>query len=146
MWQRGLLAADSGSYTTQDEELLARIHLAETAGALRYLRARGTLDGLAVEMKTKTGRRSRLTKAGYEKWRMLRSQDALAFFQSKDIGAVDAFKLKDLEGRPLFEKDGQLSEPGQTVLNLVIADLEAHWVTASGEVLGNRPPPKRKTP
>jgi len=77
---------------------------------------------------------------------MLRTQGALQFFQSKEIGAKDAFLLKDLDGNLIFEKDGFLSLKGQALYNLIIAGLEAHWVTPSGEVLGNRPPPRRKTP
>src|SRR5579883_10943 len=96
MWQRRLIPPDSGSFTPQDEDLLAKVHEAEAAGAVRYLRARGPLGGLIVELRGKYGKTPRLTKAGYERWRMMRTQDAIRFFQSKDIGAVDAFKLKDL--------------------------------------------------
>lgn len=146
MWQRGLIPSDSQSFTPQDEELLAKIHQAETAGAVRLLKARGAYGGFVVELKTSEGRRQRLTKAGYERWRVLRTQDALAFFQSRDIGVRDALRLKDLDGNPLFDKDAMLTPQGQTVYNLAIANLEAHWVTFTGEVLGNRPPPKKKSP
>jgi len=36
MWQRGILVADSQNYSAADEELLARMHLAEGSGAVGF--------------------------------------------------------------------------------------------------------------
>jgi hypothetical protein len=144
MWQRGVIPPDRQSFTPAEREVLAEMRQSEVSGAIRYLKNRGPIGGLVVEMRTKEGKFARLTKAGYERWRLLRTQEALDFFQSKDIGAKDAFQLKDLEGRALFGKDGKLSPRGQTVYNLIITNTEAHWVLPNGQILGNRPPPKKK--
>ena len=150
MWQRRILPPETDRWGPEEEALLARIRSAEGAGAVSLLRSRaGKLGGLLVTHKPAGGpSRLRLTKAGFDRYLLIRSQEALRYFESKGTDAKWAFALKDLEGRKVFGPEGRLTEAGEAVYNRVLAGQEARWKAPSGEVLGNRPPrrPDGKSP
>jgi hypothetical protein len=144
MWQRRVLPADIMQWNPEDMVLLERIRRAEAAGALNLLRHRFMgLKGLAVEYRP-VGASSawRLTKEGYQRYVFVRSQDALQYFDGKEIGAKDAFKLMDLDGSKLFDSTGLLTDAGEALFDRVQAGLEAFWKNPAGVVAGNRRPPK----
>ncbi|MBI3551595.1 MAG: hypothetical protein HY077_03690 [Elusimicrobia bacterium] len=141
MWQRGLLPPDTVRWSPEDFSLLERVRRAEAAGAVVVLRRRlHGLKGLAVEFRPVGALvpQWRLTKSGYDRYLFLRSQDAIEYFDSRDIGAKWAFQLLDLDGNRLFEKNGQLTEAGENLYNRVQAGMEAQWKSPAGELFGNR--------
>lgn len=144
MSQRKLIAPEAQAWSTEDSALLGRMRRAEAAGAVAVMRRRvGGLQGLAVEHRAVGAVASslRLTKDGFARYLALRTQDALQYFESREIGAKLAFKLADVDGRPLFDGRGQLSEAGERVVDRARAGREAHWRLPSGEIAGNRRPP-----
>jgi hypothetical protein len=151
MWQRRVLPPDSSRWEPEDLTMLSRIRRADAAGAVRVLRLRvHGLKDLAVEYHPVGGTVTewRLTKEGFQRWLFLRSQDALDYFQTRDVLAKTAFQLTDLDGKKLFDKAGQLTEAGEEVYDRVQAGLEARWKMPNGEVQGSRrhPPGSAKTP
>jgi len=100
--------------------------------------------GLAVSSRRagSSAKRWRLTKEGYEKYLFSRSQDALDYFESKGVDAKWAFSLTDLKGRRLFDGGGLLTEAGESLYARLRAGRKAFWKTPSGEVMGNRRPPR----
>lgn len=144
MWDRRILPPDANSWSPEDLELLQRVRRAESAGALNVLRRRvGALGGLAAEYRPVGALSSslRLTKEGYERYLSLRTQDALAYLEEKEIGAKVAFKLTDIDNQPLFDARGLLTEAGDRIFSRARAGLEAHWKMPNGAIMGNRRPP-----
>jgi hypothetical protein len=148
MWQRGILGPDMNQWSPEDLALLLRMRRAEAAGALGLLRRRFlTLQGLALRDHPagESSARMRLTRAGYEKYIGIKSQEALRYFESKEVAAKWAYWLTGLDDRPLFDRStGLLTEAGEELYSAVLAKQPAFWRLRSGEVRGNRPlPPKR---
>lgn len=139
MWQRRILPTDSTSWSPEDMALLGRIRSAEKLGAFKLLRKRyGSLKPFTVVYKGST----RLTKPGYEKYLFTKSQDALRWFERREVPAKDAYQLKNEDGKPLFDGSGRLTEAGDVLYTRVVHNLPAYWVLPSGETQGNRPPKK----
>jgi hypothetical protein len=140
MWQRRILSMDATSWSPEDMALLKRIRGAEKLGAFPLLRKRfGTLKPYTVVHKGTT----RLTKPGYEKYLFAKTQDALRWFETREIPAKDAYQLKTEDGKPVFDGAGHLTEAGDVLYTRVLHNLPTYWVLPSGEVQGNRPPKRR---
>ncbi len=140
MWQRRILAPDANDWSPEDLRLLTRIREVEPE-ALRYLRSKErSRAGLIVEQKApgKRETRSRLTKEGYNRYLFRLSQDAVEFFGRKGVDAKFVFKLKDLEGRPLFAEGGILTEIGELIYTRGKLGMAVSWTTPSGTVMGTR--------
>jgi hypothetical protein len=151
MWQRRVLPPDAVRWTADDAMLLKRLRAADAAGAVDFLRRRlHGLKGLAVQNRPAGGLGAswRLTKEGYDRWKFLRAQDAVAYFDDQEVGAKSTFQLADADGKRLFEKNGLLTDEGEIVWSRIEAGRETHWKTPGGETLGNkrRPPPRPKEP
>jgi hypothetical protein len=151
LWQRRILPPDSSRWQPEDIALLERLRRAESADAVRMLRRRlHGLKDLAVEYRPVGGAVTewRLTKEGFTRYLFLRSQDALDYFDGKDIPAKTAFQLTDLDGKKLFDKSGLLTEAGEAVYDRAQDGLEARWKLPSGEIAGSRRRPHEsgKTP
>lgn len=148
LWQRHILSADMTSYGTQDLALLERVRAAESDGAFRLLRQTyHGLGGFAVsDHPGSASGRLLLTKEGFDRYLFLRSQQALAYFQTRDVEAKDAFRLKDEQDQPLFTPDGLLTEAGAALYARVRAGLEVRWKLPDGAVAGNRPHRPAKAP
>ncbi len=145
MWQRRILPPDAVEWTAEDMALLLRLRKADAAGAVGYLRKRlRSLKGLIVVYKPigSSETKLRLTREGYGRYLFFRSQEALGYFQKKDVDAKWAFSLSDLDGRLLFDANGLLTQPGEDLYNRALAGRETFWKTSGGDVLGNRPPPR----
>lgn len=143
MWQRRILPTDAAQWTPEDMALLRRLRNAEAAGAFSALKARfGGLKGMAAPHRPagSSETRLRLTKEGYDRYLRLRTQQALEYFEKKGVDAKWGFRLKDLQGRALFDSGGLLSEAGEDLYNRVLANREARWQAPNGEMFGNRPP------
>ncbi|MBI5624573.1 MAG: hypothetical protein HY924_12410 [Elusimicrobia bacterium] len=149
MWQRRILAADMSQPSPDDLRTLERMRTAEAGGAVEDLRLKAVpLAGLVAEiaLSGQAYKRSVLTKEGYERWLFLRSQDAIAFFEKKGVDAKWVFKLRDMDGRPLFRSGGRLTEAGDKVYTRASLGMKMFWLLPSGEAMGTRPPPKRQAP
>ncbi|MBI5882454.1 MAG: hypothetical protein HZB91_05050 [Elusimicrobia bacterium] len=149
MWQRRILGPDMNQPSPDDERVLGLVRKAEAAGAVEDLRAKGLpLAGLMVEARLAgdPAKRSMLTKEGYDRWVFLRSQDAVAFFERKGVDAKWVFKLRDMDGKPLFVAGGFLTEAGDKVYRRASLGMAMFWMLPSGEVMGTRPPPQRAQP
>ena len=147
MRQRKILSPDIDRWNPEDIALLLRLRRAEAAGAVERLKARGySLKNLVVVYKRpgSSNIRLRLTREGYERYRLAQSQEALAYFEAKGVEAKWAFYLKDMQDRLVFDPRGLLTETGEDLYSRVSAGKESHWKTPSGETFGNRPP--RSTP
>ncbi len=146
MWQRRILATDASQWSPEDMALLLRMRGAEAGDALAVLRRKfHTLKGFTVVHKTPgSGRiQVRLTKEGFDRYLATKTQDALLYFESRDVGAKWAYQLTDLKGLPLFHRgSGLLTEAGDALYTKAAAGQPAWWRTPNGEVQGNRPPPK----
>jgi hypothetical protein len=146
LWQRRLLPPDQGSWAPQDFELLQKIRAVEK-DAIAYLRRvpGGVRPWTA---KTPSGRASSaplLTKAGYERYLFLLSQDAIAYFEAKGAEAKWALKLRDWDDKPLFDGAGLVTDDGLRVYKRARLNLEVFWKSPNGDVFGTRRPPANQT-
>lgn len=141
MWQRRILPPDQDGWSPQDLALLQKIRRNEDE-ALRFLRSKfGGYRPWIAKPRPGVSEASRLTKEGWEKYSFLLTQDAIAYFESKGADAKDVFKLKDWEGRAVFDADGRATEDGARLYYRARAKLEAFWRGPDGRVYGTRRPP-----
>jgi hypothetical protein len=144
MWQRGILSPDANQWGPEDMALLQRIRQAEAAGALALLRQRLlSLKAFTVREKSPglAPPRIRLNRRGFDKYLMIRTQDALQYFEAKGVETKWAYGLTDLQGRSLFDRgSGMLSEAGEELYARVRQNAPVFWKTRAGDVMGNRPP------
>ena len=144
MWQRRLLPPDQRDWSPQDLELLRKIRRAEN-DALELLKKRfGTNRRWTVPVRAGSLSTRRLTKEGYEKYLFALTQDALGYFESKGADAKWAFKLRDMDGRPLFDGRGLITDEGALVYKLARLNREVFWKSPDGDVSGTRRPPAQK--
>jgi hypothetical protein len=145
LWQRRLLPPDQSSWAPQDFELLQRIravekeaiaYLKKTPGGVRPWTAKLPSGGALAAPK--------LTKAGYDRYEFLLSQDAIAFFESKGADAKWALKLHDWDDKPMFDGGGLLTPDGVSVYKRAKLNLEVFWKSPNGDVFGTRRPPAIK--
>lgn len=138
-WQRRIISTDASSWSPEDLALLQRIRGAERLGALPLLKKKfGSLKAFTVVHKGTT----RLTRPGYEKYLFLKSQDAVKWFEAKEVDAKWVYQLKDEKGKDVFDGNGLLTEDGDVLFTRVTHNLPTYWVLPSGERQGNRPPKK----
>ena len=145
LWQRRLLPPDQSSWAPQDFELLQKIRAAEK-DALAYLRRvpGGVRPWTAKPTSGRAHAAALLTKAGYERYLFLLSQDAIAYFESKGADAKWALKLRDWDDKPMFDGGGLVTDDGIRVYKRAKLNLEVFWKSPNGEVFGTRRPPANK--
>jgi hypothetical protein len=146
LWQRRLLPPDQSSWAPQDFELLQKIRAAEK-DAIAYLkRIPGGSRPWTAKPRSGGGAFSaaKLTKAGYERYEFLLSQDAIAYFESKGADAKWALKLRSWDDKPLFDGGGLLTDDGVRVYRLGRLNIEVFWKSPNGDVFGTRRPPANK--
>ncbi len=149
MWQRRILDSETTRWSPKDMALLQRIRWAEEWGALRVLEGKSrNLKGLVVARSAGVSQKSvaRLTREGFDRYLRIKTKRALAYFEKKGVDAKWVFSLKDIKGRPLFDKGGRLSEWGDVLYTRVSIGKPAFWETPWGEVMGNRPPKEMERP
>lgn len=150
MWQRGILGTDMNQWSPQDLGLLRRMRQAEAAGALGLLR-RHFLSWKGLVLRDRppgaSTSRLRLTQLGFEKYLELKSQEALIYFERKEVETKWAYFLTDLQGRALFDRgSGLLTEAGDELYSQALASRPTFWRLRTGEVRGNRPVPPELRP
>jgi hypothetical protein len=150
MWQRGILGTDMDQWSPEDQALLQRMRQAEALGALGLLRRHFlSTNGLVLRDRPagENATRLRLTRLGYEKYITIKSQEALQYFESKEIATKWAYWLTDLTGRPLFDRgSGLLTQAGEELYSQALANRPTFWKLRTGEVRGNRPVPLELRP
>jgi len=148
MWQRGILATDMNAWSPQDLALLQRMRQAEAAGAPGFLRRHlPSWQGLVLRDRTAGAARLRLTRLGFEKYLGIKSQEALQYFETKDIATKWAYWLTDIESRPLFDRDtGLLTAAGDALYSQARANQPVFWRLRTGAIQGNRPVPPQLQP
>jgi hypothetical protein len=146
LWQRRLLPPDQDSWSPQDFELLQKIRAAEK-DAIAYLKRApgGARPWTAKPASASSSVPGKLTKAGYERYLFLLSQDAIAYFEGKGADAKWALKLRDWDGKPMFDGGGLLTEDGVRVYRRAKINLEVFWKSPNGDVFGTRRPPANPT-
>ncbi len=97
----------------EDIKKFKALRAAEISGAVDYVRTKArSPKGLSVERKTPDGTKVLLTDAGYKAYVFLATRDAIAFFERQKIGLREIFKLRDLQGEPVFDAAGSLTPEG----------------------------------
>ncbi len=143
MWQRKVLSPESTQWSPEDMRLLLRVRRAESDGAIEFLKSRVGLAGYAVEHRP-AGKppKLRLTRPGLDRYWFLKTQEAIRFFEMREIDAKWIFGLQDLPGRALFTAGGLLTPEGEALYERARIGLPAHWRLPDGQVKGTtRPPP-----
>ncbi|MEI8191547.1 MAG: hypothetical protein WCI75_17670, partial [candidate division NC10 bacterium] len=145
MKRRRIVPPEQEDYSADDYTQLLRVREAESLGAFSLLREKlGTLKGCAIETHDAEGLPGVwLTLEGYRKYLFFKSQTARYYFETHGADAKDAFRLKDLRGKPLFDARGMLSQEGDAVYNHIQRGLPTWWRHPDGKVGGTvRPPPE----
>ena len=143
LWQRRILPPDQKMWSPDDFELLERIRRAEDdALALLRRKAGGSRPWTAKPRPGSMAGAPRLTKEGYERYLFLLTQDAIDYFESKGAGAKDVFRLKDWDGKALFDGRGRITEAGSAVYLRAKHNREVFWRGGDGAAFGTRRPPK----
>jgi hypothetical protein len=142
MWQRRIIGADATRWSAEEQVLLERMRRAEKGGAVGFLRKRGGLKGWVFE--SKPSGVPRLTKEGHERYVFLKSQEAVRYFESREVPAKSIFLLRDQAQQPLFEGEGTLTEAGEALFDLAASGQPAFWLTPEGLLQGNRRRPPTK--
>jgi hypothetical protein len=141
---------DMNQWSPEDMALLLRIRQAEASGALGLLR-RHFLSSKGLVLRDhpagKNSTRLRLTRLGYDKYISIKSQEALQYFEAKDVATKWAYWLTDIDGRPLFDRgSGLLTEAGDELYSRALDNRATFWKLRTGEVRGNRPVPPELRP
>lgn len=144
MWQRRILATDQTSWSPEDMHLLERMRSAERLGALGTLRRKlRTLKGYTVTHRPAGSDKAtiRLTRPGYDQYLLIKSQEAIQYFEGKEIPVRDVYKMTTPEGKLLFDaQTGHLTDAGDVLYTRALLNLPVQWKLPSGELGGNRPP------
>ena len=143
MWRRRLLPPDQDGWSPADLELLGRIRRAEK-DALAYLRRRpGGVRSWTAKPRPGADARPILTKEGYERYFFLLTQEAIDYFDSKGADAKVVFKLKDADGKPMFDGAGRITDEGARAYGRARLNMEVYWSAPDGQIFGTRRPPTK---
>ncbi len=114
--ERNIIDPVSTDFTAKDKELYLKIHNAEANNALEYLSQKyenNIPPGYIVERDAgKVYVRRMLTLTGYRALVAQLSKDAQDFFLKKAMDPGIVFALRDLQGRPMFDEAGHLTDFG----------------------------------
>jgi hypothetical protein len=146
MWRRRILPADQTAWSPADEELLRDIREAEPKALDLLRRTFGGYGPWAVRVH-RAGRLPviLLTVRGYDKYREVLTQDAIAYFTAKGAEAKWVFKLKDWDGKPMFDGNGLLTPAGERVYRLARDNRKVFWRDGAGQLYGTRRPPSAQS-
>lgn len=141
LWRRRVIPPDQGQFSMEDVNLLTRMQRAD-ADAVVYLKGKpGGYKPWTIMVQGKQKPAILLTKEGFERYRALATQDAIAFFENRGADAKWVLKFTDLDGKKLFDAQGRITEAGEKVWTRAKLNLEVFWKAPNGEVQGTRRPP-----
>lgn len=113
--QRYAPTSETSKVTEQERDLFFHIHQAEQRRGTDYLKNKIQPlppDYIVTLYKDTPIEREILTYSGYQTLQKHLGQDALSAFQKAGISAKDVFTLRDLKGKPIFDKNGYLTDEG----------------------------------
>ncbi|MDR1684295.1 MAG: tetratricopeptide repeat protein [Elusimicrobiota bacterium] len=114
--ERNIIDTFAASFSPMDLNTLKKILSVERDNGIGYLSSRynGRIpSGFVVERDLgKIYVRLMLTLPGYNALISQFSSDAKTFFLNQDIFAADIFKLRDLDGKDIFDEEGRLTTEG----------------------------------
>ena len=146
MWERGVIDKGTHEWEPEDLRLLDKMHEAERLRAFDVLRDKaGTLRGFAVHAPGSAHQTLWLTKAGYNQYFFLKSQQARKFFEQKGTDAKWVFGVRDAKGKKIFDVSGMLTKNGDDLFTRILLGLPAEWRTPDGQTRSNVRP-KRAAP
>ena len=127
---RNIIAPESEIFTPEDIETLKKILKAERGSAIDYLTLKFGVtlpEGSIFERNPDTFySRKMLTLSGYNLLMNKLSNEAKSYFLEKNIAIADLFALKDLNGKPLFNTEGILTEEGLLAYNKTLKGKKAY--------------------
>lgn len=127
---RNIIAPEAESFTAEDIDILKKILKAERGSAIDYLTLKFGVtlpEGSVFERNPETFySRKMLTLSGYNLLMNKLSNEAKSYFLEKNIAIADLFALKDLNGKPLFDKEGLLTEEGLLAYNKTLKGKKAY--------------------
>ncbi|MBI5201468.1 MAG: hypothetical protein HY925_07790 [Elusimicrobia bacterium] len=142
--ERGIVDKNLREWEPGDMQLLLRIQEAERLRAFDMLQSRaGTLRGYAINKRLPDGTRVLwLTKAGFERYFFLKSQQARQYFEVKGTDAKWVYRMRNVKGKKLFDVSGMLTPEGDALYTRVLLGLPAEWVGGDGVTRSNVRPKK----
>ena len=150
---RRVIGAGQAEWNSEEYTLLLRVREAQSLGAFSLLREKlATLKGFAARSRSGGEERLYVTVEGYRRWRFLKSQGARAYFESRGVAARDAFALRDMAGKPVFDDLGQLTQEGDELYNRVSASSRLMETgngargTCAARPLSSPPPSPHRSP
>lgn len=113
--QRHVIKPGETQITDEQRDLFFHIHQAEQRRGPDYLKNKVQPlppDYIITLYKDSPLERQILTYSGYQSVQKNMAKDAVAAFESKGVPAKDIFSLRDTKGKPVFDKNGYLTDEG----------------------------------
>jgi tetratricopeptide (TPR) repeat protein len=130
MKERNIIDPAAVDYLPEENNLFKKILALEKDNAIEYLALKYNQRipvGFIVERDGgKVYVRKMLTLTGYQEIINQLSIDAKNFFLAKNILPGNLFKLKDFDGKPVFDDKGVLTDAGMEVYNKGLSGLKAY--------------------
>lgn len=146
MRARRILGENEKSWSPAQYTRLLRLREAQALGAFDLLLAKlGSLRGAAAEPVVSGAKRLWLTQPGYDRFIFYLSQDARAYFETKNAEAKYVFEIRSIQGKRWFTDKGMLTQHGIEAYNRVQRKLPVFWKYSDGRVSGTVRPPANLT-
>lgn len=127
---RNIIDPKAETFSKEDIDLLQKILKAERGSGIEYLSLKFGVtlpEGAIFERNPNTFyARKIMTLSGYNLLIEKLSSDAKDFFISKNISLADLFSLTDFNSKPVFDKNGLLTDEGLMVYNKSLKGKKAY--------------------
>ncbi|MDR1123529.1 MAG: tetratricopeptide repeat protein [Elusimicrobiota bacterium] len=134
--ERNIIDPAALNFTRADEDLLRKIIILEKDSGIEYLTSKygGALPkGFVVERNSgKIYVRKMLTYVGYKDLIAQLSRDAKQFLVGKGVSPGSIFKLRDYNGRDIFDAEGNLTDEGMAAYTKSLDGQKAYFL--QGEI------------
>ena len=136
--KKGAVPEKTKTLTEKELRLHRNIRAAEAAGAVEILRKKFPGRPQFYYEDRTNGLKILLSYEGYLAYSKSVTRDAIRFFEQKKINFREIFKLRDLNGEPLFDKSGQITPEGIAVWSEAAATGRVTWILSYQPVPGSR--------
>ena len=130
MKERNIIDPSATDFTIEEENLLRQMIRAEKDSGLEYLASKygGVIpDGFVVERDSgKVYVRKMLTLTGYKDLIVQLSRDAKQLFMDRGVTPGNLFKLKNFDGKEVFDDKGILTDEGLAVYSQALRGAKAY--------------------
>lgn len=134
--KRQVISEDKNYLLNEDKENFFRIREAERKGAVSYLKKKYPgYANLYIEILDGNNLKQLLTWKGYKVYLRDISQMAVRFFEKQSISLNEVFRLRDVYGRPIFTKQGELTDEGWDAYFKAVENNEKTWIRSYEEPL-----------